>query len=191
MNNYYSRTYDPTTGLWMSQDSWRGLLERPQTLARYGYVSNSPIHFQDVGGFRISDPSADTDYHSPTFWIKQQQQAATRASEVQSVRNAYESARGLPSTDSTSDYTDCDCGYSPASDDSAITQLHQWTDKPGKVAQGWGIPVKEVKSAIEDLKQDGGKFGGSRNNPDVEIDLGSGDVRIKGGDGEPIGNLED
>jgi RHS repeat-associated protein len=51
LNNYYSRTYDPTTGSWMSQDSWRGLLDAPQTLARYGYVTNSPSTFTDYLGY--------------------------------------------------------------------------------------------------------------------------------------------
>ncbi|WP_162243163.1 MULTISPECIES: RHS repeat-associated core domain-containing protein [unclassified Leifsonia] len=67
-----------------------------------------------------------------------------------------------------------------------------WTDKPGKIASKWGIPVDEIENAIEDLKQDGGKFGGKRRNPDVEINTETGDVRIKGGgDGESIGNLDD
>jgi RHS repeat-associated protein len=51
LNNYYSRTYDPTTGSWMSQDSWRGLLTEPQTAARYGYVTNSPSTFSDYLGY--------------------------------------------------------------------------------------------------------------------------------------------
>jgi RHS repeat-associated protein len=42
LNNYYSRSYDPTSGSWMSQDSWRGLLTEPQSLSRYAYVNNSP-----------------------------------------------------------------------------------------------------------------------------------------------------
>ena len=57
LNNYYARTYDPTTGLWMSQDSWRGLLTEPQTVARYAYVGNNPASLWDILGF-IS-PTAD------------------------------------------------------------------------------------------------------------------------------------
>ncbi|MDN4640372.1 DUF6531 domain-containing protein [Agreia sp. PsM10] len=51
LNNYYSRSYDPTTGSWMSQDSWRGLLTQPQTAARYSYVTNSPTTFSDYLGY--------------------------------------------------------------------------------------------------------------------------------------------
>ena len=57
LNSYYSRTYDPTTGSWMSQDSWRGLLAEPQTIARYAYVGINPASLWDILGF-IS-PTAD------------------------------------------------------------------------------------------------------------------------------------
>jgi RHS repeat-associated protein len=55
LNNYYSRTYDPTTGSWMSQDSWRGLHTAPQTSARYAYVTNNPMSQQDLLGFMSPD----------------------------------------------------------------------------------------------------------------------------------------
>jgi RHS repeat-associated protein len=55
LNNYYSRSYDPTTGSWMSQDSWRGLLDAPQTLGRYAYVINNPVSSQDILGYMSPD----------------------------------------------------------------------------------------------------------------------------------------
>ncbi|QWT24383.1 hypothetical protein KPL76_02965 [Subtercola sp. PAMC28395] len=81
--------------------------------------------------------------------------------------------------------------FSPAQFKVGISQAHSWTDRPSRVSQRWGIPVRDINSAIERLKQDGGVIGGKRSNPDVEIDLDNGDVRIKGGDGESIGNLDD
>ncbi|MFC7430515.1 MULTISPECIES: RHS repeat domain-containing protein [unclassified Agrococcus] len=51
VTNYYARTYDPSTGTWLSQDSWRGLLAQPQTLARYAFVENNPTTFLDDSGF--------------------------------------------------------------------------------------------------------------------------------------------
>lgn len=78
--------------------------------------------------------------------------------------------------------------------------LHQasnnpWTDSPGRIGQKWGVPVKEVKTAIENLKGSPGARvrGGSgpRRNPDIEINVDTGDVRIKGGDGDVVDNLHD
>nr|WP_243848881.1 RHS repeat-associated core domain-containing protein [Lysinibacter cavernae] len=54
LNNYFSRTYDPSTGVWLSQDSWRGLIEQPQSLARYGYVTNNPASLVDVLGYKAA-----------------------------------------------------------------------------------------------------------------------------------------
>ncbi|WGD38696.1 RHS repeat-associated core domain-containing protein [Lysinibacter sp. HNR] len=52
LSMYLSRTYDPMAGVWLSQDSWRGLLMEPQTVARYGYVLNSPTTLTDELGFK-------------------------------------------------------------------------------------------------------------------------------------------
>ncbi|MCI5134957.1 MAG: hypothetical protein D3920_07775, partial [Candidatus Electrothrix sp. AW2] len=46
-----SRHYEPETGVWMGQDSYRGRLSSPGTLHRFGYVGNNPVSFLDWYGF--------------------------------------------------------------------------------------------------------------------------------------------
>jgi RHS repeat-associated protein len=65
LNNYYSRAYDPTTGSWMSQDSWRGLLADPQSLGRYAYVDNGPTTRQDLLGYCYAENSGSYLYGGP------------------------------------------------------------------------------------------------------------------------------
>ncbi|MDN4640552.1 RHS repeat-associated core domain-containing protein [Agreia sp. PsM10] len=55
LNTYLTRTYDPTTGAWLQQDKWRGLLEQPQTLSRYAYVTNNPTSDTDLLGYMGAD----------------------------------------------------------------------------------------------------------------------------------------
>ncbi|WP_089874710.1 MULTISPECIES: RHS repeat-associated core domain-containing protein [unclassified Leifsonia] len=56
LNHYYARAYDPSAASWTSQDPWRGLLVRPQSLNRYAYVENNPATLTDLLGFApISD----------------------------------------------------------------------------------------------------------------------------------------
>ncbi|HEX7018164.1 MAG TPA: RHS repeat-associated core domain-containing protein [Patescibacteria group bacterium] len=52
-NLYYygSRYYDPTTGTWLNQDTYRGQTQDPRTLHRYQYNLNSPVNYVDVYGF--------------------------------------------------------------------------------------------------------------------------------------------
>jgi RHS repeat-associated protein len=63
---------------------------------------------------------------------------------------------------------------------------------PGAISSQTGRPIKDIRGAIEELKNDGGRNPGKVNNPDVEINRDNHDVRIKGGDpDEVIGNLDD
>jgi RHS repeat-associated protein len=55
LNHYYARIYDPSTGLWTAPDVWHGLIAKPQTLARFGYVTNNPTTFPDFMGYSIWD----------------------------------------------------------------------------------------------------------------------------------------
>ena len=50
---YYfgARDYDPAAGVWLTQDPYRGRLNEPMTLHRYGYVRNNPINLVDIGGY--------------------------------------------------------------------------------------------------------------------------------------------
>ncbi|WP_202565679.1 RHS repeat protein [Agreia sp. COWG] len=56
LNSYFSRQYDPGTGSWLSQDSYRGLLSQPQSVNRYAFVTNNPATLSDVLGYRPWDP---------------------------------------------------------------------------------------------------------------------------------------
>lgn len=69
LNNYYARTYDPTTGSWMAQDSWRGLLAEPQTLSRYAYVNNSPATLVDALGNKPYDPPMRVNGKNADGWV--------------------------------------------------------------------------------------------------------------------------
>ena len=63
---FYSRAYDPTTGTWLQQDGYRGEIQSPQTLHRYGYVKNSPITYRDWYGY-----STDVNINKePSFGIE-------------------------------------------------------------------------------------------------------------------------
>jgi RHS repeat-associated protein len=50
---YYfgSRWYDPGSGRFMNQDSYRGALAEPMSLHRYAYVHNNPINMVDEWGY--------------------------------------------------------------------------------------------------------------------------------------------
>jgi RHS repeat-associated protein len=48
---FYARTYDPTTGIFTTQDAWDGLLTRPGTLNAYTYVLADPLSAVDVLGY--------------------------------------------------------------------------------------------------------------------------------------------
>jgi RHS repeat-associated protein len=65
-----------------------------------------------------------------------------------------------------------------------------WTDKVGTIASRLGVSKKAVNDAIHAAKK-GGKIGGRRSNPDVEVNTNTGAIRIKGSSGDEIGNIED
>jgi RHS repeat-associated protein len=48
--HFYAREYDPSTGTWLQQDRFRGLIGNPQLLHRYSYVNNDPIAHLDYYG---------------------------------------------------------------------------------------------------------------------------------------------
>ena len=47
---FYARPYDPATGTWLTQDSYRGQVTEPRSLQRYQYVYNSPVNYYDLYG---------------------------------------------------------------------------------------------------------------------------------------------
>lgn len=53
--HFYARYYDPARGMWMTQDPYRGRLDAPATIHRYGYVGANPIVFVDKQGYSTPD----------------------------------------------------------------------------------------------------------------------------------------
>jgi RHS repeat-associated protein len=49
--HFYARYYDPAHGVWLTQDSYRGQIDVPGTLHRYGYVNSNPITRNDKYGY--------------------------------------------------------------------------------------------------------------------------------------------
>lgn len=49
--HFYAREYDPQTGVWLQRDPYRGRLDVPVTLQRYGYVGNNPTNYLDRYGY--------------------------------------------------------------------------------------------------------------------------------------------
>lgn len=63
--HFYARDYDPSTGVWMQQDPYRGRLVEPVTLHRYGYVYDNPINYFDHYGYNRESRPFTTLNHSP------------------------------------------------------------------------------------------------------------------------------
>jgi RHS repeat-associated protein len=49
--HFFARYYDAGTGVWMTQDEYRGLLTIPNTMHRYKYVNNNSITHTDFYGY--------------------------------------------------------------------------------------------------------------------------------------------
>ena len=64
-----ARYYEPETGVWMGQDSYRGRLDSPMSLHRYGYVGNNPVNYYDYYGYVITKIMDKTKYVNPTYWL--------------------------------------------------------------------------------------------------------------------------
>jgi len=68
------------------------------------------------------------------------------------------------------------------------------SDRPSQIADSFGVPTRDVRTAIENIKQDNLPRGGPIRNPDVYVDLSTGEVypQLPGGlRGDSIGNLHD
>ncbi|UUV28308.1 polymorphic toxin-type HINT domain-containing protein [Amycolatopsis roodepoortensis] len=70
----------------------------------------------------------------------------------------------------------------------------RFADKYSKISRSLGREVREVKDAIHDVKRQG-KIGGARSNPDIMVDVDSGEIHTKLPCGCPaedsIGNIHD
>ncbi len=53
--HFYAREYDPLVGVWLQPDKYRGRLDVPGTLHRYGYVGGNPVNWVDWYGFDRTD----------------------------------------------------------------------------------------------------------------------------------------
>ncbi|WFE66017.1 hypothetical protein [Micromonospora sp. WMMD714] len=67
--------------------------------------------------------------------------------------------------------------------------------RPSQIADRLGYTTPQIKDAIHAVKRDGLPRGGPKRNPDVVVDLDSGEVYVKMPNGEPsedsIGNIFD
>ncbi len=51
-----ARYYQPEVGRFIARDPWAGNLWQPSTFNRYGYVSNNPVNYIDLGGLEGGAP---------------------------------------------------------------------------------------------------------------------------------------
>ncbi len=58
--HFFARYYDAETGVWISQDKYRGDMRAPLTLHRSMYVFNNPIRLIDLHGFESELPEFST-----------------------------------------------------------------------------------------------------------------------------------
>jgi RHS repeat-associated protein len=57
MHYFGSRYYEPSTGTWLTQDSYRGEIQNPMSLHRYMYNYQSPVNYEDWYGYCIEPAS--------------------------------------------------------------------------------------------------------------------------------------
>ncbi|MCI5219288.1 MAG: RHS repeat-associated core domain-containing protein [Candidatus Electrothrix sp. LOE2] len=53
-----ARHYEPETGVWMGQDTYRGRLNDPASLHRFMYVNDNPVSYWDWYGYTLECPDA-------------------------------------------------------------------------------------------------------------------------------------
>ena len=66
-----------------------------------------------------------------------------------------------------------------------------WKGTKGSIAAGLGISVGAVGDAIHAAKDDLRPTLGKRRNPDIEVNVDTGEIGVKGGSGQVIGNFND
>ncbi|UGT64184.1 hypothetical protein [Nocardia asteroides] len=92
-------------------------------------------------------------------------------------------------------FLDDDGDINPGSPSGTFTSASM-TTKVGKIANHYGVPPAQVRDAIHEVKRYGDWRGdGGNKNPDVVVDLESGEVYVKMPNGQPsedsIGNIRD
>jgi RHS repeat-associated protein len=201
--DYYlrQRFYDSETGRFFNKDSYSGRLFEPLSLHDYIYSHNNPANLTDPSGLNAL--------------LLEQSETVTVLLILIELWNALDniyspnSISGLRSKESVNEFLSKYVPYfgieSDSSEDSGVGDLPEvpegvsdpknLTDKPKKVAQVLKRTEREIKDAIHDVKRDAGIIRtGSRSNPDVEIDIRTGEVYPKAGNGrlgDSIGNILD
>jgi RHS repeat-associated protein len=70
--HFYAREYDPATGTWLQQDPYRGQLDMPVSMHRYGYVGGNPITLRDLWGFFVNNEKINvSDFYAEVMRIYQ------------------------------------------------------------------------------------------------------------------------
>ncbi|WP_157550001.1 RHS repeat domain-containing protein [Microbacterium sp. Leaf161] len=180
-----ARTYDPVLGKFLSVDPVIDT-NLPQQNTGYTYSGNNPTTYMDPTGLRLSigcEPNCPkgsatiAQKLTPRSPVSNRPSSSVQPSSREMVNGMQRSGRWMPSPSTTP--------QAPTAYPAGV-----WTGSEQRIARDWGRSVQDVKSAIHELK-DELKYPGARKNPDVEVNIETGEVRIKGGDGEPVGNLDD
>jgi RHS repeat-associated protein len=198
-----ARYYDARIGRFLSVDHH---LSSYPSLSPYCYVGNNPIGFVDPTGMdrdsteakdpKPDDKKADTyvlpfpiDMPVPSwltsllgklslvFWT-----ATTFPGDAPHQIDASQAKDASNEGDGNAEQT------KPEVKDKNVT------DSVGKIAKTLGKSVDNVKQAIERAKQDNLDRGGSKRNPDVKVDIGTGEIYPIGPGGklgDSIGNIHD
>jgi RHS repeat-associated protein len=191
-----ARQYDAALGRFISVDSVLAP-DNPQQNNGYSYSANDPVTMSDPSGLCAGAGSDSmvtrtncvgmgvsntvpkkpaTTKKAPTAAGKAQSPAAKKGSAKATssgvVAKSTRSARNLNERKSE-DGSD-------------------WEDDVPRIADKIGRSIRDTKDAIHKAKRELKLRGvGQRKNPDVEIEINSGNIRIKGGPGEVEGNLDD
>ncbi|KAA0962290.1 RHS repeat-associated core domain-containing protein [Microbacterium sp. ANT_H45B] len=180
-----ARTYDPVVGKFLSVDPVIDT-NLPQQNTGYTYSGNNPTTYMDPTGLRLSigcEPRCGkgaatvAQKLTPRGATSNGAPASVQPKSRVTVNGTQRVARGMPTPSATP--------QTPT-----IYTAGLWTGSEQHIARDWGRSVQDVKSAIHELK-DELKYPGAKKNPDVEVNIETGEVRIKDGDGEPVGNLDD
>jgi uncharacterized protein RhaS with RHS repeats len=140
----------------------------------YTYVRNAPLNLFDAFGL---------------------QDGMANPANVAALEEATAAAEGYPNVAAYRAAKAAQAAAKKAADEAAKALLKRCTKNTGKIAKQFGRKEKEVRTAIEKLKQRqlrGGGGKGYRKNPDVQIDPKTGDAYPElpgGGLGDCIGNI--
>lgn len=204
LDEYYlrQRFYESETGRFTRKDTYEGRLSAPSSLHGYIYSQNNPVNTTDPTGFTSGTLQEQSEGFTVLMILIELFQSLDQIHEPTSIS-------GLRSKESINEFLSKYIPYfgieSENSEGSVpgglsdlpeeISDPKNLTDKPKKVAQVFGRTEREINDAIHDVKREEGMLrSGDRSNPDIVIDIRTGEVYPKLGNGrlgDSIGNVLD